>query len=93
MNYGQAGLHTFKLGDFDTIFSVNLTDFLKVGGMSVGSFVRRHNKVVEKKGGRRLLVDQKQRVDRPAAASPGAVIPLPCRCSNFFQSLTSLLFI
>lgn len=48
MNYGQAGFHTLKFCYFDTILSINLTDFLEIGSISVGRIFERHNEEVEK---------------------------------------------
>jgi hypothetical protein len=49
MNNSKASFNAFELCDFDTILSVNLTNFLKVGCVSVCCFVRRHKELVEER--------------------------------------------
>lgn len=49
MNNSKASFDTFELCDFDTILSVNLTNFLEVGCVSVCCFVRRHKELVEER--------------------------------------------
>lgn len=75
MNNSKASFNTFELCDFDTILSVNLTNFLKVGCVSVCCFVRRHKELVERKEAVDYWWAGEQRVDQPAAARLGVSEP------------------